>query len=39
MLEKHSGHPITSAADCEWLALDFNSRSGETISVNTLKLR
>lgn len=37
MLEKRSGHAITCAADCEWLALDFYARLGETIGVNTLK--
>lgn len=37
MLEKRSGHSLTSAADCEWLALDFKSRAGESIGVNTLK--
>lgn len=37
MLERRSGHGITSASDCEWLALDFRSRAGETIGVNTLK--
>lgn len=37
MLEKRSGHAITSAADCEWLALDFTTRCGKGISVNTLK--
>lgn len=37
LLEKRSGHTLTSAADCEWLALDFKSRAGESIGVNTLK--
>lgn len=37
MLERRSGRSITSAADCEWLALDFKSRVGESIGVNTLK--
>ena len=37
MLEKRSGYAITSAADCEWLALDFTTRCGKGISVNTLK--
>ena len=37
MLEKRSGHAITSAADCEWLALDFTTRCGKGISINTLK--
>ena len=37
MLEKRSGHALTSAADCEWLALDFQTRCGRAISVNTLK--
>ena len=37
MLEKRSGHMLTSAADCEWLALDFKTRCDRAISVNTLK--
>lgn len=37
LLEKRSGHTLTSAADCEWLALDFKTRCGESIGVNTLK--
>ena len=37
MLEKRSGHALTSAADCEWLALDFQTRCDRAISVNTLK--
>lgn len=37
LLEKRSGHRINSAADCEWLALDFKTRCGESIGVNTLK--
>lgn len=37
MLENRSGHAITSAADCEWLSLDFTTRCGKSVSVNTLK--
>lgn len=37
MLEKRSRHPITSAADCEWLKLDFKTRADLSIGVNTLK--
>lgn len=37
MLENRSGHGITSVSDCEWLALDFKSRAGLSIGVNTLK--
>lgn len=37
MLEKRSGHHITSAADCEWLALDLKAKLGEAVSVRTLK--
>lgn len=37
MLEERSGHCINSPADCEWLSVDFETRAGEKISVNTLK--
>lgn len=37
LLEKRSGHGMTSPADCEWLAHDFQSRTHLAISVNTLK--
>lgn len=37
MLERRSGHTISNGGDCEWLALDFESRTKQHISKNTLK--
>lgn len=37
ILEKRSGHSITSASDCEWIVNDIQSKTHETISRNTVK--
>ena len=37
LLKQKSGHDIRLSADCEYLALDIESVTGEHIGVNTLK--
>ena len=37
LLKQKSGHDIRLSADCEYLALDIQSVTGEHIGVNTLK--
>lgn len=37
LLETRSGHPMQSAADCEWMAMDIKSKLHDGPSVNTLK--
>lgn len=37
MLERRSGHGVTSAADCKWLVNDIQSKVHESISRNTMK--
>lgn len=37
LLEDKCGHPIASSSDCERLALDIESRTGERLGVTTLK--
>ena len=37
LIEKQCGRPLTCAADCEFVALDIESVTGEHIGVNTIK--
>ncbi|MBQ9555783.1 MAG: hypothetical protein IJV05_06130 [Muribaculaceae bacterium] len=37
LIEKHCGRAITRSADCEFVALDIESVTGEHIGVNTIK--
>ncbi|MBR3452558.1 MAG: hypothetical protein IKH25_06790 [Muribaculaceae bacterium] len=37
LIEKHCGRAVTRSADCEFIALDIESMTGEHIGVNTIK--
>lgn len=37
LIEKHSGRAVTRSTDCEFIALDIESVTGEHIGVNTIK--
>ena len=37
LIEKHCGRPVTCSADCDFVALDIESVTGDHIGVNTIK--